>query len=122
MGKLDRIDEPGWSADEFLAADQRAFGHAWRYELVDGAVIAHAAPSPDHGAIVISLGAALRARLRATKSPCRVEAGSGAVPRDQQNPTARIPDVMVRCGELPRAVFEIVSPSELRDWRNRDRK
>ena len=42
--------------------------------------------------------------------------------RRQQRPTARIPDVTVRCGELPRVVFEVVSPSELRAWRDRDRK
>ncbi len=29
---------------------------------------------------------------------------------------------MVRCGEHPRVAFEIVSPSEIRDWRARDRK
>ena len=32
---------------------------AWRYELVDGAIIAHAAPSPDHGAILGMVGVAI---------------------------------------------------------------
>ncbi|MEO9188405.1 MAG: hypothetical protein ABI224_00145, partial [Acetobacteraceae bacterium] len=36
--------------------------------------------------------------------------------------TARIPDATIRCGDLPRVVFEVVSPSELRAWRARDRK
>jgi Uma2 family endonuclease len=111
-----------WTADEFLQTDQYEFGPAWRYELVDGQIIAHAAPSPEHGVIVINLGAALKARLRAAGSDCRAEAGSGAAPRSQQRATARIPDVSVRCGEHPRVVFEIVSPSELRKMRERDRK
>lgn len=31
---------------EFLAADPRSFGNAWRYELIGGRVVAHAAPCP----------------------------------------------------------------------------
>ncbi len=111
-----------WTAAEFLAADQHDHGPAWRYELVDGRIVAHAAPAPDHGAIVSGLVIALGTRLRSNPDHCRPEVGSGAVPRRQQRPTARIPDVTVRCGELPRVVFEVVSPSELRAWRHRDRK
>lgn len=110
------------TAHEFLARDQREFGDAWRYELVDGRILAHAAPSPAHGAIVAGLTAALAARLRRHPEGCRPEAGSGAVPASRQRSTARIPDATVRCGELPRAVFEVVSPSELKAWRERDRK
>ena len=109
-------------ADEFLETDQRAFGDAWRYELVDGVIIAHAAPSPDHGAILTALGAALLNRLRGRKDGCRPETGSGAVPKRQQRNTARIPDVLVRCGEHPRVVFEVISPTELRHRKARDRK
>jgi Uma2 family endonuclease len=111
-----------WTASEFLATDQREFGDAWRYELVDDAIIAHAAPSPDHGAILAALTTALGTRLRGRRDGCRVEAGSGAAPRTQQHSTARIPDAMIRCGEYPRVVFEIVSPSELRAWRAQNRK
>lgn len=110
-----------WTADEFLETDQHEFGDAWRYELVDGRIIAHAAPSPDHGAILSSLVTALGNRMRGRRD-CRPEAGSGACPRRQQRNTARIPDVMIRCGDLPRVVFEVVSPSELKAWRARDRK
>ena len=110
------------TADEFLAKDQREFGDGWRYELVDGRIIAHAAPTPTHGAIVAGLSAALGTRLRGHAEGCRPEAGSGAAPFSRQRSTARIPDVMVRCGELPRIVFEVVSASELRAWRERDRK
>ena len=111
-----------WTAADFLATDQHEFGSAWRYELVDGRIVAHAAPAPDHGAITSGLVGALVTRLRGNPDGCRPEIGSGAAPRQQQRATARIPDVTVRCGELPRVVFELVSPSELRAWRARDRK
>jgi len=113
---------PAWTADAFLRTDQRDFGSAWRYELVDGVVVAHAAPSPDHGAIAGNLAYAIGGALRRQQSGCRVEVGSGAAPKRQQNDTARIPDVSIRCGEHPRVVFEIVSPSELRHWQQRDQK
>lgn len=119
MGKLDRIDAP-WTAETFLVTDQRAFGDAWRYELVDGAIIAHAAPAPLHGEIGGNLVFALKSRIRGQK--CKVEIGSGAAPKNQQRPTACIPDVLVRCEGMPTVLFEIVSPSELRDWRERNRK
>jgi Uma2 family endonuclease len=121
MGKQ-RAKSHEWTADTFLATDQHEFGDAWRYELIDGQIVAHAAPSPDHGAMLMGLATALGNRLRGNREGCRPEAGSGAAPRNQQGPTARIPDAMVRCQDLPRIVFEIVSPSELRNRRARDRK
>ena len=114
--------EPVWTATDFLATNQDEFGSAWRYELVDGRIVGQAAPTPEHGAIISGLTAALASRLRGRAGGCRPEAGSGATPRQQQRDTARIPDVTIRCGDLPRVVFEIVSPSELRAWRVRDRK
>ncbi len=65
----------------------------------------------------MGLGSALGNRLRGNKVGSRPEAGSGAAPRSQQLPAARIPDATVRCGDLPRVVFDVVSPSELRAWR-----
>jgi Uma2 family endonuclease len=100
------------TADEFLAMDQRAFGDAWRYEMIDGRIVAQAAPNPDHGAILAGLTGALVTRLRGRRD-CRPENGSGAVPKSQQRNTARIPDAMVRCGQNPRVVFEIALPSDL---------
>lgn len=111
-----------WTAEEFLETDQYEFGPAWRYELVEGRIVAHAAPSPDHGAIAANLTVALGNRLRVASNGCRVEVGSGAAPKNQQRATARIPDVSVRCGANPRVLFEVVSPSELRQLRERDRK
>jgi hypothetical protein len=38
---------PYLDADAFLRTDQSEFGSAWRYELVRGTIVAHAAPSLD---------------------------------------------------------------------------
>ena len=110
------------TAADFLGLDQSMFGDAWRYELVDGRIIGHAAPSPNHAAIISGLSTALGNRLRGNPDGCRPEIGSGAAPRRQQRATARIPDVTIRCGDHPLVVFEVISPSELKDWRARDRK
>jgi hypothetical protein len=61
-------------------------------------------------------------RLRGGREGCRPEVGSGAAPRHQQRPTARIPDATIRCGNLPRDVLDAVSPSELKNWRAGNRK
>ena len=122
MDNSARTEGWGWTAEEFLKTDQHEFGDAWRYELVDGEIVAHAAPAPDHGAILAGLATALGNRLRGNQDGCRPEAGSGAAPRRQQRPTARIPDATVRCGDLPRVVFDVVSPSELRAWRARNQR
>jgi Uma2 family endonuclease len=122
MAVARRIAEQEWTVETFLATDQHEFGDAWRYELVEGRIVAHAAPSPEHGAILAGLVGALGRRLRGRPDGCRPESGSGAVPRAAQRPTARIPDAMIRCGDLPRVIFEVVSPSELRSWAQRDRR
>jgi Uma2 family endonuclease len=108
-------------ADEFLRTDQLVFGPAWRYELVHGAIVAHAAPSPEHAVLLTNIAIEIGTRLRGHPE-CRAEIGSGAVPNYQQRNTARIPDAMIRCGKLPRVLFEIISPSELQHKRQWDRK
>ena len=108
-------------ADEFLRTDQLLFGPAWRYELVRGTIVAHAAPSPEHAVILSNLAGELYNRLRGHPD-CRSEIGSGAVPNHEQRNTARIPDATIRCGKLPRVLFEIISPSELQHKRQWDRK
>jgi Uma2 family endonuclease len=120
MTVAQRIPEQDWTAKRFLETDQHEFGNAWRYELVGGRIVAHAAPSPEHGAILAGLTGALTSRLRGNPDGCRPESGSGAVPKSAQRPTARIPDAMIRCGEHPRVLFEVISPSELRNWTERD--
>lgn len=89
---------------------------------MDGVIVAHAAPAADHGAILSGLTTALGPRLAGRPNGCRPEIGSGAAPRQQQRPTARIPDAMIRCGQHPRVTFDVVSPSELRAWRACDRR
>lgn len=108
-------------ADEFLRTDQLVFGAAWRYELVRGTIVAHAAPSPEHAVILGNLAGELYNRLRAYPD-CRSEIGSGAIPCYKQRDTARIPDATIRCGKLPRVLFEVVSPSDLRHKRQWDQR
>ena len=108
-------------ADAFLRTDQSTFGNAWRYELVHGALVAHAAPSPEHGVILSNLSYELNGRLR-SHPECRSEVGSGAAPQYEQRDTARIPDAMIRCRQHPRVLFEVVSPSELLHKRQWDQK
>lgn len=86
-----------------------------------GAIVAHAAPSPEHGAILGNVAAELHSRLRGHPD-CRLEIGSGAVPQYEQRDTARIPGTMIRCGKHPRVLFEVISPSELRHKRQWDQK
>ena len=114
--------EHAWTADEFLATDQHDFGDDWRYELIDGRIVGHSAPMPEHGAILAGLTGALANRLVGMPGGCRPESGTGATPRTKQRNTARIPDLLIRCGEHPRVAFEVVSQSEIRDWRGRDLK
>ena len=121
MGDLAGTAGKVWTAEEFLRTDQREFGDAWRYELVDGRIVAHTAPTPAHAKIVAALTGALTARMSG-KDGCFPESGSGAAPGNQQQANARIPDVMIRCRGLPRVLFEVLSPSELKRWRERDRK
>lgn len=108
-------------ADEFLRTDQLVFGPAWRYELVRGTIVAHAAPSPEHAVILSNLALEVGLRLRGHPE-CRSEIGSGAVPSYEQRNTARIPDATIRRGKLPRVLFEVISPSELQHKRQWDRK
>lgn len=107
-------------ADAFLRTDQLAFGTAWRYELVRGTIVAHAAPAPEHAVILGNLAYGIGSRLRG--HPCRLEIGSGAVPQYEQRDTARIPDATIRCAKLPRVLFEVISPSELSHKRQWDQK
>src|SRR5277367_3035620 len=114
-------NSPFLDADAFLRTDQSEFGTAWRYELVHGTIVAHAAPSPEHGVILGNLAGELHSRLRGHPE-CRSEIGSGAAPQYEQRDTARIPDATIRCGKLPRVSFKVVSPSELQHKRQRDQR
>jgi Uma2 family endonuclease len=84
MTVAQRVAEQSWTAERFLTTDQHEFGDAWRYELIDGRIVAHAAQSPEHGAILAGLLRALGRRLWDNPDGCRPESGSGAVPRSAQ--------------------------------------
>ena len=114
-------DSPFMDADAFLRTDQLAFGNAWRYELVHGTIVAHAAPSPEHAVILGNLAGELHPRLRGHPE-CRSEIGSGAVPQYEPHNTARIPDATIHCGKHPRVLFEVISPPELQHKRQWDQK
>ena len=96
--------------EEFDAMD---FGDR-RVELIDGEiVVAQAFPTPRHGQVAMSIGAALLQAVRAAESDCRVETGTGIDVRLDTD--FRLgPDVMVRCGDgdgEPVLVVEVLSPS-----------
>jgi hypothetical protein len=110
------------TADEFVDTDQCEFGDAWRYDLVDGVIEAHAAPSDKHALMLSNLIAALHGKLRSHEAGCHVETGGAVIPARKIRNTARIPDALARCKGLPRVTFEIVSPSELRRVKQRDKK
>jgi hypothetical protein len=48
MSSSPGLDRWPATAEEFLAVDQATFGPAWRYELVDGKIIALARPRRNH--------------------------------------------------------------------------
>ena len=109
------------TADEFLAIDRRAFDRrvsadAWRYELVDGRVVAMATTTDEHAAILTNVIRAVAAALEAAGLPCRMYTGNGVRPANALNRRVRIPDAAVMCrnGEKRRPVvlFEVLSPSD----------
>jgi Uma2 family endonuclease len=110
------------TADEFVETDQCVFGDAWRYELVDGVIVAHAAASDRHAVILANVVFEVKGRLKDHGEGCYVETGSAVIPRRKTRNTARVPDALVRCKGFPRVTFEIVSPSELRHVRDRDKR
>jgi hypothetical protein len=115
-GRDPRSSTPTPSCEQ---TDQSEFDMAWRDELVRGRIVAHAAPSPDHGIILANLATEPGSRLKDHRV-CWPEVGSGAVPRHEQRDTARIPDAMIRRGKHPRVMVDVVSPSELHCKRDRD--
>lgn len=117
MGKLDRV-ETVWTAEAFLKADHRAFGNAWRYELIDGAVTPREYASPRHGQIHANLAGI----VGLLESACRLEIGSFIVSADPQATTVRVPDALIRCAGRPRILLEVVSPAEMSAVRESDRR
>jgi len=110
---------PGHPAEERLTIDDFI---AWEgepdthYELVDGRIVAMAPPSAVHGAIMMNVGAFLRARLA---PPCRPYAQAGVTLPDRDD-TFYEADIAVSCRRHgrdakrvldPMLIVEILSPS-----------
>jgi Uma2 family endonuclease len=115
MNTLLGADRPLLTADEFCAIDQHTFGDAWRYELVDGRVVAMAPTTDKHALILSNLIVAVAAALAAAGLPCRVFSGNGVRPANALNRRVRIPDATVMCRNgkrrRPVVLFEVLSPS-----------
>jgi Uma2 family endonuclease len=109
---------------EFLSWDPGdATGRTW--QLIDGEPVAMAPGSETHGAIQGELIGLLRNHLIEQRSPCRVIAEPGIVPRVRADMNFRIPHVGVTCatpshGQMvadPVLLVEILSPSDEADTR-----
>jgi Uma2 family endonuclease len=105
-----------WTAERFLATDQKQFGPLWRYELVNGIIIGQAVQSDRHATILTNLAAALKGRLIYGAAAV----GCGVVPRNQQRPNVRIPDAAILCNREPRVIFDVVSLDDLIAWQQWD--
>lgn len=128
MGVAQKIRQPV-TVPEFLAwtpPDDR------RYELVDGEVVAQAAPSQRHGtvqgALALELGLRLRERNRDTGAACRVVVEAGIRPLFDPAHNYRVADLAVTCepadpdaGDVraPMLIVEILSPNNEREQRQK---
>ena len=103
--------------DEFLTWDPGdPTGVPW--QLIDGEPVAMAPASATHGAIQGELARLLGNHLL-DRSPCRVVAEAGVVPKARSDRNYRVPDLAVTCEKPtldqmvhePVLLIEIVSPS-----------
>jgi Uma2 family endonuclease len=110
------------TVDDFLRWDD---GTDTRYELVDGLVMAMAPQVPRHGTLVLRLGGAIDAALRA-RPPCAAHGEAGIV-RPDRDDTFYVADIAVTCDRLQPSdqlirnsilVVEILSPSTANFDRN----
>lgn len=101
------------TVDEFVVWDD---GTDTRYELIGGAPVAMAPPSPNHGALAVALAVRLSQRLR---PPCRVISEAG-IRLANRNDSYFQADLAVTCQPLgaslnatpdPSIIVEVLSPS-----------
>jgi Uma2 family endonuclease len=112
------------TVEQFLDWD----GDGIKYDLVEGVLRAHAAPSDIHGTMHARVGALLTQHLDANHPRCRVVSGGGVQPKFRADWNFRIPDLTVTCtknlrGEHavpePKVIIELLSPSNASDtWDN----
>lgn len=115
------LPEARMKVDEFLAWSERQ--PDYRYELVDGKIVAMARDTVRHNRTKFAAWRTLDYEVRMAGLPCLVLIdGVGVAINDK---TLRMPDVFVQCGaepdpdaliiESPLIVVEVVSPSSERD-------
>jgi Uma2 family endonuclease len=114
------------TVDEFL--DWPGDGTDTVYDLVDGVLRAHAAPSGTHSRIHTRVGMLVQQHLDAHHPGCSVLIGAGVRPHFQAKWNFRIPDLAVTCASNQRGeravpdpfiLIELLSPSNKADtWEN----
>jgi Uma2 family endonuclease len=114
------------TVDEFIAWPGEDTG-LW-YDLVDGQLRAHAAPSDLHATMHAVVTALLVSHLQANLPYCRVAIGGGVRPRIKANWNYRVPDITVTCSKMvkgqhdvpdPVVIIELLAPSNQADtWDN----
>lgn len=106
---------------DFAAFIARCAERDVRYELYDGEAYAMAGGSPEHGALMGNAYAALRALFRSRG--CEVFVSDVYVRAEDDDYTAMLPDVFVRCGPRPPGgsrylsdpvlIVEVLSPTTM---------
>jgi Uma2 family endonuclease len=114
------------TVDEFLAWPGDTSG--LRYDLVEGRLRAHAAPSDLHATMHARVVTILTNHLDAHLPFCRVAVGGGVKPHIRADWNFRIPDISVTCAKNakgqhdvpdPVVIIELLSPSNEADtWDN----
>jgi Uma2 family endonuclease len=114
------------TVEEFLAWPGDPTGQL--YDLVEGQLRAHAAPSDLHATMHARLATMLTNHLDAHLPFCRVAIGGGVRPRIRADWNFRIPDITVTCAKNakgqhdvpdPVVIIELLSPSnEAATWDN----
>ena len=88
------------TVDEFIAWPGDGTG-LW-YDLVDGQLRAHAAPSDLHATMHAIVTSLLVSHLQSNLPFCRVAIGGGVKPRIKADWNYRVPDITVTCSKLAR--------------------
>lgn len=114
------------TVDEFL--DWPGDGTDTVYDLVDGVLRAHAAPSGTHARLHTRVGMLVQQHLDAHHPGCSVLIGAGVRPHFQAKWNFRIPDLAVTCARNKRGeravpdpfiLIELLSPSnKVATWEN----
>ncbi len=126
MSSAARHVEHFMTVDEFLEWDGDKTGLT--YDLVEGRVRAHAAPSGTHATMHVRMAMLLGNHLDVVKPHCRVLAGAGVRPALRADWNFRVPDLLVtyvrnergeRDAPSPSVIVELLSPSNMAEtWDN----